>query len=421
MVSNKTLLAEQEKRTLKALAALKNGQFTVASEGAGRWRAANGDGGQYTVTQNGATWACTCPDYTKYCKSRRLRCKHIEGVRFAPWPRGPVEPCPLGLPKGPQGATGWKFHGIARPTFTTRKVFMADNTNEGASPNGWTKAYHPSGLQVTLPIPTDALITIEAAKLTLMNVSNYVGAGWLVNPPGLEDGEKEDFITRVVKRVKGNDDGTETPVVDVYPGRANFRILGIYLNTPADVQAFEKAADVKLAELPLYEGDNSIECGKGPKTDKYVIAVPKPFKVIFKMNPAYEGDEDKKHSKRLFLRWGVTAPALTEAPEAEAPAAPAARAPQAKAKTGPLTPAVADVKPAPAAMVAAPLTAAKAVVMHLPVKQDPALSGKTLGELTQSDLGQKVIRYIATTWTPNGGGDDDVILKAAAILVAASL
>lgn len=256
---------------------------------------------------------------------------------------------------------------------------------------GWVKVYHPTGLQVTLPIPATELITTEAAKLMLMNVSNLIGAGWLVNAPGLEDGERADDIGCVVRRVKANDDGTETPVIDLYPPRANFRILGVYLNDEGAVRAFEQAAGLTLVDLPLYKGDNSIERGKGPKTDKYVISLPRSMKVVFKANPKWEGDEDKKHPKRLFVRWGV--PASANAPDA----------------------ALTAIRPFPAT---ADLAAAKAVVMHLPIKQDPTLTGKRLGELEGIELGRKVIRYIAESWQPNGGGETDGKLKEAASLLA---
>lgn len=144
-----------------------------------------------------------------------------------------------------------------------------------------------------------------------------------------EEGEQAEDIGHVVRRVKGNDDGSETPVIDLYPERAKFRILGVYLNTPQDVAAFEAAAGLRLADLPLYEGDNSIERGKGPKTDKYVVSLSRPARVAIKPNPRYEGPEDKTHPKRLFVRWlpaGAPEPAAPRSPE-PAPSQPAASAP----------------------------------------------------------------------------------------------
>jgi len=57
-------------------------------------------------------------------------------------------------------------------------------------------------------------------------------------------------------------------------------VVGVYLNTPQDVEAFCTVANVKLADLPYYEGDGTIERGKGPKTDKYVFKLQRPIKMI---------------------------------------------------------------------------------------------------------------------------------------------
>jgi len=190
-----------------------------------------------------------------------------------------------------------------RLTLEADKNRKERTTMENETVCGWAKVYHPSGLQVTIPLPLEAPLTPASAKAMLDSVSTLLTTGFLVNAPGLEDGEKFEMISAVVRRAKANDDDSETPVIDLYPDRANFRILGIYLNTEQDIQAFEKATGVQLSDLPLYEGDNAIERGKGAKTDKYVIALKHPGKLVFKANPKWEGDEDKKHPKRLFVRW----------------------------------------------------------------------------------------------------------------------
>jgi len=186
---------------------------------------------------------------------------------------------------------------------------------------GWAKVYHPSGLQVTLPLPLEASLTPESAKAMMDSVSTLLTTGFLVNAPGLDEGEKVETISAVVRRAKVNKDESETPVIDLYPDRANFRILGIYLNTEQDIQAFEKATGMKLSDLPLYDGDNSIERGKGPKTDKYVIALKQPVKVVFKANPKWEGEEDMNHQKRVFVRWMPQAqpPSDAQKPAGDAP------------------------------------------------------------------------------------------------------
>jgi hypothetical protein len=277
---------EQEKRTAKALAGLADGTMKVTPTSENVWRVANGDKEPYIVVRVRSGWACDCPDWTGRCKQRGLRCKHCEAVR-------------LTSPHVVIAANSTD----ATCCVSTPPQKENPHMDEQLNTNGWTKLYHPCGAQVTLPVP----VSDPAAGLTA--VSAYLSAGWLVNAPGLEDGERVDDIGFVVKRVKANDDGSETPVIDLYPPRANFRILGVYLNTPDDVKTFESACGVKLASLPLYEGDNAIERGKGPKTDKYVVSLPHPVKAVFKANPKWEGDEDKKHPKRLFVRWGNSTPA----------------------------------------------------------------------------------------------------------------
>ena len=169
---------------------------------------------------------------------------------------------------------------------------------------GWVKLYHPSGAQITIPLYMREPITQDMAVSLAGSVAQLLGAGFSVNAPGLEDGEFVEEIGFVVRRAKTNTDGTETPVIDLYPAQGHFRLIGKYLNNEDDIKLFEAACKVDLGKLPLYEGDNAIERGKNPKVDKYVVAV-KPFRVIWKLNPRYEGENDKKNSKRLFVRWDV--------------------------------------------------------------------------------------------------------------------
>ncbi len=161
---------------------------------------------------------------------------------------------------------------------------------------GWTKVYHPSGLQVTLPMPVDPAVAF-------VHVQTILETGWLVIAPSLEAGEQLEEIAYVVRKSKFNDDDTETPILDAYTERGNFRMVGIYLNTANDIEAFIQAAGVTLDKIPMYEADGTIERGKNPKTDRFVFKLPRPIKLVWKPNPRYEGPEDKKHSKRVFVRW----------------------------------------------------------------------------------------------------------------------
>ena len=171
---------------------------------------------------------------------------------------------------------------------------MNENTN-----NAWVKLFHPSGAQVTLPLPLDSA-QIEAVMSSL---DALLQSGLSVSSPGTEPGESVEQIGHLVRRVKTNSDGTETPLIDLYGVRANYRLLGLYLNDPEQLAEFEHACGVHINDLPLYEGESPIERGKNPKTDKYVFALPQPVQILYRANPRWEGEGDKKNSKRLFVRW----------------------------------------------------------------------------------------------------------------------
>jgi hypothetical protein len=191
--------------------------------------------------------------------------------------------------------------------------------NNPSSVNGWVKLYHPCGVQVTLPIPSQNPITPEMAAGMLASVGSLVSAGWLPNLPNLEDGEQEHEIGAVLRCVQINDDESETPIIDLFPAneRLKYKVLRVYLNTAEDVKAFEKTCGVNLADLPLYESNAGIKRGENARLDqKYIIPLKHPVKVVSKANPLWEGEEDKKHLKRLLTRWGLPAshplPALPE-------------------------------------------------------------------------------------------------------------
>lgn len=189
--------------------------------------------------------------------------------------------------------------------------------NQIATQNGWVKLYHPCGVQVTLPIPVQTAITPEMASAMLASVSSLVSAGWLPNPASLEDGEQEHEIGAVLRCVQFNDDESETPVIDLYPAndRLKYKLLRVYLNTAEDIKAFEKSCGVKLADLPLYESNTGIKRGENARLDqKYIVPLQHPVKVVSKANPLWEGEDDKKHLKRLLTRWGPPAIAVPATP-----------------------------------------------------------------------------------------------------------
>ena len=182
---------------------------------------------------------------------------------------------------------------------------------------GWTKLFHPRGPQVTLPVPcNDYRAAFEAVSLAL-------DAGWLVQAPGLEEGEEKETVGWVL-RGGFEKDGKLTPFVLLYSANEalTWSFLKVYLNSPEDVAAFEYAAKLKLAQLPDYEGNDKPQRGASAKTDKYIVGVPRPFQVVFKKNPKHDDTEQgKMKPARLFVRWVDQKPAgQTEEPAPQASA-----------------------------------------------------------------------------------------------------
>lgn len=166
-------------------------------------------------------------------------------------------------------------------------------------PCGWVKLFHPSGVQVTLPLMPDATNDyLEKIPSSLFaQVDAFLKAGFLVYAPGLEEGESREECGYVVRREKENQDHSITPIIDFYPIDGKFSFLSHYLNNDDAIQDFLKAAGLdRLQSLPLYDGDNKIERGKGQKTDKYVHKV-NPFGVVFVPNPKWKQEEAQAAAK----------------------------------------------------------------------------------------------------------------------------
>ena len=247
---------------------------------------------------------------------------------------------------------------------------------------GWVRLYHPSAAQVTIPLHLDNPISEADARTLLASVANLITAGFAVDAPGLEDGEHIEEIGFIVRRSKANTDGSETPVVDLYPLHGNFRLLGKYMNNEADLNEFEAACGVQLTSLPMYEGDNTIERGKNPKMEKYVIPLKRPVKVIWKLNPRYEGENDKKNAKRIFVRW--------------------------------------DNIPVVTSSEGMSLDEARAIICPLGTKSHPKYKGMTLDEIAHAEDGVKVLEFLAgDQYQPNGDKNGRKAKVAAQMLLAA--
>ena len=357
---------EQQRRQRSAEEALAHGRWAIFP-GLPGWRVKTPTDTYTLVPQPDGKLGCSCPDFQRN-GSRGLDCKHLCGLRL--WLKS-------------QNAGG------SAQTHFLEKGEKRMTTENLVRECGWVKLFHPSSAQVTIPLFLDKPILVAEAQALMASITSLLQAGFSVEMPGLEEGEHEEEIGFVVRRTKVNTDETETPVVDLYPVNANFRRVAKYLNEEADAREFETACSLSLQALPLYEGDNTIERGKNPKMEKYVVALKRPVKIVWKFNPRYEGENDKKNPKRLFVRW-----------------VNGAQAPDGNIVLSPVE------KPA--------LEEAKAVLCPLGSKSHPEFKGMTLEVVAQTEDGRKVLAYLAgDQYQPNGDQNGQKVKAAAKALLEA--
>jgi hypothetical protein len=346
---------EQLKRQQSAETAMAHGQWSILDMRGG-WKVKTPSDTYSILPLPDGRWACSCPDYERYGRFG-LDCKHICGLRIY-----------LKERSAPRRQKPFQKGDVHMDTDFLRET-------------GWVKLFHPSSALVTIPLRLDKPILVAEAQALMESVTSLLLAGFSVDAPGLEEGEHVEEIGFVVRRSKANADGTETPVVDLYPAGGNFRLLGKYLNNAADIQACEVACGVALNSLPLYEGDNSVERGKNPKMDKFIVALQRPVKVIWKLNPKYEGEQDKRNPKRLFVRW--------------------------------------DAFPVAPASEVLSLDDAGACLCPMGTKSHPEYKGMTLEQIAQAEDGHKVLAYLAgDQFQPNGDQEGHKAKNAAKILLA---
>ncbi len=167
--------------------------------------------------------------------------------------------------------------------------------------NGFMELYAPNGAKVYMPVNPDRL---------RQQMVQYAAAGLLVEPPSPEERELLFNIGAYVVRLHTNDDGSETPVVDLYFRHANGffdrkRSTRVYLNNDYDVRAFERAFVVSLDGLEFYSGQ-PITRGKNPALDHFVHLVPR-GRVwgVFRPNPNFQSGGSEGAPKYYFVRWEV--------------------------------------------------------------------------------------------------------------------
>ena len=282
----------QGERTEKAQKGLAEGSISIQlTEPGHSWVVQNGDHEPYRVVFQDSVWTCTCMDFSARGKYG-IRCKHIEAVRLS--------------------------QNTSKQINTHKEE---PRMEENGNTNGWVKLYHPAagGVQCTLPLPTVAL-TKEQAKGMFDSLNVLLQVGFIAQPEGLEEGETKEAVTHLAHRNKANTDGTSTSIIDVYCG-GNFKVVGVYLNNEDDNQKFTEAFGLSPDSIPVFDGDASIERQKNTARDKKYIVPVSGINVVYKANPKWEGDDDKKHSKRAFVRWerkvSTNIEAVTPAPATE--------------------------------------------------------------------------------------------------------
>ncbi len=303
----------QAERTQRAREALDHGLFCIVRKAPGLWLVQNGDKLPYDVRQNGEGWSCSCPDFSRF--QGQVRCKHIEAIRLS---EGEQEKSSVG-----------------------KEVLMENNGKPVDLSGGWVKLYHPAGggVQVTLPVPAFAF-SEEQARAMFGNISLLIGAGFMANLPGLEEGEKREAVTHLVRRRKKEDDGSYTPIFDVYTG-GNFRVLSVYL----DAEKVEETAEFVslfgvMDRFKVYPSAAPLERGKDAENDReYAISVTdRGAYIVYKGNPKYDEAEAEKAAaekkaykvaKRVFVRFerGGSTAAPAAPTNGNGHAAPAADAP----------------------------------------------------------------------------------------------
>lgn len=167
------------------------------------------------------------------------------------------------------------------------------------------RMYHPSGVSVSIPIDPDTSFSNDSAVNIFESIGKLISVGFLVNAPGLEEGETIEEVSFVSRR-QGSDD---TPIVAFYVANPKLvkKFLHVYLNTPEDIAEFEKACDLKLSSIPLFEGNQFLDKDK-PAAKKYIVPLKNPIKLVWKVSEQWnkwkaEGGEGKEPHKRILVRY----------------------------------------------------------------------------------------------------------------------
>lgn len=169
-----------------------------------------------------------------------------------------------------------------------------ENGQPTMSVSGWL----PNGMKVYFTMPSNYENAMEVA---IAFTDKLIAKGFVQHEPRLGAGEQKEIISHVSRRNKKNNDGSTSPVIDLYVNneRMEYRFLAVYLDTADDVQAFETACGLKLAAIPL----NPTDAPPVRDNAALVVKLAWPVTIIFKDNPRYDANSIEKKPKRYFERW----------------------------------------------------------------------------------------------------------------------
>ncbi len=179
-----------------------------------------------------------------------------------------------------------------------------------------THLYHPSGAKISIPITIQPGETYSSVGQDLVRaVSSLIEAGLLVNMPGLDEGELVDEVVSVACRMSKDN----TKIVAFYKAHPKLekKFIHEYLDTPEQIADFEAATGLRLASLPVFDGDKDITKDHR-NAAKYIIPLPRPVKLVYRVSDRWkkwnETDGQGQQPQKYELLRYMTTGAMTQAP-----------------------------------------------------------------------------------------------------------
>lgn len=166
----------------------------------------------------------------------------------------------------------------------------------------WIQLYTPGGAKLGVTIGfADGKFTETLPPVALIDAMIAEG-GYLLDAPGVEPGEDVESILYVCRK-----DHTDTktgaivPHIALYSENDNLQMrwLGIYLDTPDDVAAFELATGLQVDKLPIWNSDMHPKQRNDPKYRSVIVKLPKSIRVA---RETYQNkDGENRHKLKRYV------------------------------------------------------------------------------------------------------------------------